>query len=88
MQKQTQNDQKNLRDLIIEFLNMLNDGNTVTLHELNQNHKEISKYIYKFEIFDDFAKYLVTLLQNNLDTQENKIILIPAPMFFLKKLWR
>ena len=54
MQKQTQNDQKNLRDLIIEFLNMLNDGNTVTLHELNQNHKEISKYIYKFEIFDDF----------------------------------
>ena len=54
MQKQTQNDQKNLRNLIIEFLNMLNDGNTVTLNELNQNHKEISKYIYKFEIFDDF----------------------------------
>lgn len=54
MQKQTQNYQKNLRDLIIEFLNMLNDGNTVTLNELNQNHKEISKYIYKFEIFDDF----------------------------------
>ncbi len=48
------NNQTKLKNSIIKFLNKLNDGNKISIHELNQNHKEISKYIYKFEIFDDF----------------------------------
>lgn len=63
----------------------------ILTHYKNFNIKYLikqAKFHHKFEIFDDFAKYLITLLQNNLDTPESQIILIPAPMFFLKKLWR
>ncbi len=48
------NDQTKLKNAITEFLNMLNDGNKITISELNQNHKDIKDYIYKLGVIDNF----------------------------------
>lgn len=48
------NNQTKLKNSIIKFLNKLNDGNKISIHELNQNHKEISEYIHKLGEIDNF----------------------------------
>ncbi|MDD3646335.1 MAG: ComF family protein [Candidatus Gracilibacteria bacterium] len=60
-------------------------------------NKEISKlvkdakYYHKKDIFEDFGKYLSDLLIKNigdLGVSKSDLVLVPVPMYFLRKLYR
>lgn len=66
------------------------DNLIVLTHYNNKIIKKLikdSKYYWKKDILEDFSVYLWDLLLKNIDKKEEYII-IPRPMFFIKKIFR
>ncbi|MDD4150989.1 MAG: ComF family protein [Candidatus Gracilibacteria bacterium] len=72
-------------DFFLDNIIVLNHYSDKTIKKLIKN----SKYYNKKDIIDDFSIYLGDLLLKNIEIEKTEdYLIIPRPMFFLKKIFR